>query len=935
MALSDILTDLRGDPRFMQNVVTWHTVPARAAQYAPLPGALHPALQNILRRRGIEQLYSHQIRAVDWALAGHNFAVVTPTASGKTLCYNLPVLHSLLADSQARALYLFPTKALAQDQLAKLRGLVHEIEDSMETDCAQQPQSSIDNCQLSMANSQWSVPAIDTYDGDTPSGRRAAVRRSVRLVLTNPDMLHAGILPYHTGWEDFFAHLRYVIIDEMHTYRGVFGSHVANVLRRLQRICAFYGSRPQYICTSATIANPDQLAARLLDQPIAVLDENGAPTVEKHIILYNPPLYDPERGLRRSSVLEAQDLATRTVLGGAQTIVFGRSRLTTEVLLTYVRERLARVPHKDSEDGSQEAEDRSQESASLVSSLQSPVSHTTTAIRGYRGGYLPEERRAIERGLRAGEVRAVVATNALELGIDIGQLQAAILCGYPGSIASTWQQMGRVGRVADANAALAILVATAGVLDQYIIQHPEFIFEQSPERALINPDNLMLLVDQVRCAAFELPFAEGDRFGSSPFVADVLALLHEQGTLQHYGGRYFWNGDAYPARRIGLRSVGGDAIVIQTRAEGSETGADTGTIIGEVDRLSAPFLVHEGAVYIHEGRSHRVERLDFEHNIAIVTPEDVDYYTQAATETNIDVLHEQQCAERRGARVGHGDVLVHAQVTSYRRVKRFTHENLGVIPLDYPPHSWETSGYWFSVLPETQAVLIAQGQWMDSPNEYGPNWQEQRQRVRARDGYRCSECGAPEPPQRQHDVHHVVPFRAFGYVPGLNENYKEANRLDNLVLVCRICHRRLEAAVRVRGGLDGVAYTLRNLASLHLMCDPQDIDVHVEREHVPNVTEADSTGSLPTIFVYERIAAGLGFGAQLFELHEELLARAHDLIRACPCTHGCPACVGPVLEHERVRLETKRLALVLLEALRGESAAISASDHPWHDEVDF
>lgn len=863
MALSNVLAELRGDPRFMDNVASWRTLPAQPPAHAPLPEGLHPALVAGLAARGITQLYTHQGRAATLALAGHHVAVVTPTASGKTLCYNIPILHKYLSNPAARALYLFPTKALAQDQLAELHAWL-----------------------TTLAPNPTNDAPLATYDGDTPSAARTRIRKQARLLLTNPDMLHTGILPYHTNWEEFFSRLETVVIDEMHTYRGVFGSHVANVLRRLQRICAFYGSYPRFICASATIANPRQLAEHLIEQPVEIVQENGAPRGEKHIILYNPPVYDPERGLRQSSTLAAHELAATCLLGGVQTIVFGRSRLTTELLLTYLRERVTRTPDSSTE--------------------LSP-----TAIRGYRGGYLPAERRAIEAGLRNGAVRGVVATNALELGIDIGQLQAAVLCGYPGTIASTWQQMGRAGRTREAS--LAILVATGGALDQYVIRHPEFIFERSPEHALINADNLMLLVDQVRCAAFELPFAEGKALGHSEYTADVLDLLVEQGELQRQAGRHFWSGAGYPSRGVSLRSSGAITVTVQAEPPGAPV-----EVIGQIDQPSAPRLVHDGAIYLHEGQSYQVTRLELETGLAHVEPVQVDYYTNAISQTEVEVLDARETRREQGAITSHGDLRVSQQVLGYRRIKRFSHETLGVFPLDYPPQIVETTGYWFTVTAETQSRLEAAGQWHDSINDYGPNWEDQRQRVRVRDHYRCTQCGAPEPSGRQHDVHHRVPYRVFGYVPGLNNAYLEANRLENLVLVCRTCHQRLEAGVRVRSGLDGLAYTLSNLAPLYLMCDVEDIGVHVVRADRPADAHAMRAGNLPALYIYERAAAGLGFSARLFELHSQLLAAAQDLIRHCPCPSGCPACVGPILEHELAQLETKQLTLALLAALRGQ-----------------
>jgi DEAD/DEAH box helicase domain-containing protein len=857
MTLHTLLDDLRGDPRFMATVAAWRTLPAQRARYAPAPPDLHPALAEMLRQRGIDPLYTHQAEAVAHALAGANTAVVTPTASGKTLCYNLPVFHTLLGDTDARALYLFPTKALAHDQLAELHRLAAHLTPSPSHPLTPSPSHPL---------------TVAAYDGDTPTAERSRIRKTARIVLTNPDMLHVGILPYHLQWADFLGGLRWVVVDEMHTYRGVFGSQVANVLRRLRRLCAHYGATPRFICTSATIANPVELAERLIEQPVTLIDDNGAPRGARQVILVNPPLLDAERGIRRSATLETADLAARCIDADLQTIVFGRARQTTELLLTYVRER---APGR------------------------------RNAIRGYRGGYLPTERRTIEAGLRGGAVCAVVATNALELGIDIGQLQAALICGYPGAIASLWQQMGRAGRGVEG--ALAILVATADPLDQHLIQHVDYLFERSPEHALINPDNLLLLLDQVRCAAFEAPFALGERLGSSPLTDDVLALLEEEGEVRRHGDQFFWGGESYPARSVSLRSAGADNVVIQAQAPDAAP-----TVVGVVDPGSAPLLVHEGAIYLHEGQSYEVRRLDLEARIATVTPVQVDFYTQASTEHDVAVtaIH----GERTTATVAaaFGEVTVTAQVVGFRRIRRGTHETLGVQPLTFPPTLLDTAAYWFAVQPAAQAQLASAGLWFDSVNDYGPNWQAQRARVRARDRYRCTACGQPEAPGQEHDVHHRIPFRTFGYVAGVNEHYLSANQLDNLVLLCRGCHRRLETAGRLRTGLDGLAYALANLAPLFLMCDRSDLGVFVARS---DPGAAVATASQATLYLFERVPAGLGFSAQLFDLHDELLAAARERIAACPCRHGCPACVGPVLEDQPHQLETKRLTMGMVEIL--------------------
>ncbi|MDE0311532.1 MAG: DEAD/DEAH box helicase [Caldilineaceae bacterium] len=890
MSIGDVIAELGRDRGFMANVTAWETLPARAGQLVELPEELHPVLRAALRRRGIERLYSHQAEAVTAALAGDpSVTVVTPTASGKTLCYVLPVLHALLRDPDATALFLFPTKALAHDQLAEIGDWIGEV-------------AAFDGAG---ADGLARAGFVAAYDGDTPVAERRPIRQNARAVLSNPDMLHAGVLPYHGEWARFFAGLRYVIIDEMHSYRGVFGSHVANVLRRLRRVAGHYGSHPQFLLTSATIANPQQLAESLSEHPVKVVDNNGAPQGRKHIVLYAPPLYDPIQGLRRSSVLESQELAVRFLKGGLQTIVFGRARLTVELLLSYIREGL-----QDDEVG------------------DGPVQMSPGAVRGYRGGYLPQERRQIEAGLRSGSVRGVVATNALELGIDIGQLEAAVICGYPGTIAAAWQQWGRVGRTTGES--MAVLVATAGALDQYVVNNPHYLLQRSPERAFANADNLVLLVDQMRCAAFELPFAEGDHFGRSPFTEEVLDLLAEEKSIQQFGSSFLWQGGGYPSRQFGLRSVGGEPVVVQAGSSDRATSPGNGgreergarrrrpgagvtpnqgeerfTVVGEVDAANATLQVHEGAVYIHEGRSFLVEKLDLEERQAWVWPAEVEYYTEASGETEIEVISVQGSRVSGGAELGYGEIFVTSQVTQYRRVRRFTHENLGILPLDYPPTTLDTAGYWLEVTSEAQEALMEAGNWRDSPNDYGPDWQEQRAKTRERDGFRCAECGADETRNRQHDVHHRVPFRVYNYIPGLNRNDLLANSLNNLVLLCRRCHHRMEAGVRARTGMDGVAYALGNLAPLHLMCDRRDIDVAIIREQfesrpLQHRMEAarppsEEEFTAPRIYIYERIPAGIGFSAQLYERHDELMAGAADLIRSCGCRYGCPACVGPVL----------------------------------------
>ncbi|MBN1122905.1 MAG: DEAD/DEAH box helicase [Anaerolineae bacterium] len=850
MNLSDLLDQLRLDDAFTANVTAWERLPAKPARYAEFPPELDRRLVELVRRLDMAPLYSHQAQAIEAALAGQNVVLVTGTASGKSLAYHLPAIQSLLHDPSSTALYLFPTKALTQDQAAALGSLIEALD----------PDTPI---------------PVSVYDGDTPQSHRSRIRQSGGVILSNPDMLHTGILPYHTRWANFFANLRLVVLDEVHTYRGIFGSHMANVLRRLRRICRFHGSDPIFICTSATIANPDELAGRLIEAPVTLVDDDGAPQGEKHIILYNPPMIDEKLGLRRSYTLETRRVAGRFLASDTQTIVFARARLTTEVLLGYVRDEV------EQRGGSPEA------------------------VRGYRGGYLPLERRAIEQGLRSNSVRGVVATNALELGVDIGALGAAVLAGYPGTIASTWQQFGRAGRRADVSA--GVMIASAAPLDQYVITHPRYLFERPPEHALINPDNLVILVGHLRCAAYELPFEDGEPFGEFDEAAVILDMLAEGGEVHHSGGMYRWVDDTYPAADLSLRTSGPDVIVIQDHSSGDPE------VIGEIDRESAPVLVYEGAVYLHEGKQYLIEELDWEQGLAIARQAEVDYYTQSSTSTAVDVEEESESALAGDCVKAHGRVLVTSRASSYRIVRRYTHETLGFGRIGLPEQSFETTAYWFYLTPDLTAQL-EDADILQKPNDYGPNWQKQRDAARARDGYRCTQCSAPERSDRQHDVHHLRPFREFGYVPGLNENYREANRLENLVTLCSTCHHIVEAGRRQRSALGGLGSVLHHVATLHLMCAPSDIGMVVE--HRSKATKA------PTLTIYDYAPGGLGLSVRLYDLHEEILQGAKELIEDCPCSMGCPACVGPVGE---VESDTKQLTLLLLEAMTGSPPELDTS----------
>ncbi len=606
------------------------TFQKREGEYRPFPSFIHPLLKEGLQKKGVEQLYSHQAEALEAIQRGKDVVVVTPTASGKTLCYNLPVLNTRLNSPNSKALYLFPTKALSQDQMVELQSLIDHLQAPLST---------------------------FTYDGDTPSEVRQAIRMRGDIVITNPDMLHTGILPHHTKWVSFFQNLKFIVIDELHTYRGVFGSHMTNVLRRMDRICRFYGSRPQFICCSATIANPKELAERLLEREVFLIDQNGAPSSEKIFLFYNPPVVNKELGLRGSPIKAARLLASPFIKEGIQTILFATSRLQVEVLTKYLKDRF---------------EKRLEEKG---------------RIRGYRGGYLPRVRREIERGLREKEVKAVVSTNALELGIDIGDLEVCVIAGYPGTIASTYQQAGRVGRRSEKS--LVILIARPQPLDQFIIENPDYFFQRSPEHGLINPDNLLILLSHIQCAAFELPFTEEESFGRED-LREMLKYLEEKGTLRHSGQHWYWTQEAYPAEKVSLRSASEENFVVIDDTKKKEE------VIAEVDFISAHTTLYEGAVYLCESETYSVERLDYPNRRAYVKKMHGDYYTEAIDYTDVSILEGFERGEGKDILYEHGEVKVATRVVGYKKIQFYTQENLGYGKIEIPDLHFHTTSYWIT-----------------------------------------------------------------------------------------------------------------------------------------------------------------------------------------------------------------------------------------------
>ena len=789
-----------GGPDADAIVTATRRLPAVTATYAPFPAAADPRLRTALAARGIEQLYTHQAEAFAHALAGRHVVTITPTASGKTLCYNAPVLDAILKDPSSRALYLFPTKALAQDQLAELHALAELV---MSQSAAER-------------DVRDAVPQIGvfTYDGDTPSDARRAIRGKAHVVLSNPDMLHSGILPHHPRWAKLFENLKFVVIDELHAYRGVFGSHLSNIMRRLQRVCRHYGSDPVFICSSATIANPRELAEGLTGRSFELIDRSGAPRGEKFFLFVNPPVVNAQLGIRRSYLTEARRVALEFLKHNLQLILFAQSRLATEILTTYL---------KDAYQGPPGAAD---------------------VIRGYRGGYLPNRRREIERGLREGSVRAVVSTSALELGIDIGALDVSVMAGYPGTIAATWQRAGRAGRRSTRSA--AVLVASSAPIDQFIIRNPSYFFDASPEHALINPDNLHILLDHVKCAAFELPFGADETFGPER-VQEILAVLAEEGFVHLADGQWNWTHESYPADAVSLRSVSSDNFVIIDITRGER-------VIGETDFSSGPATLHTKAIYIVEGQLFQVERLDFDNRKAFVRSVDCDYYTDAITYTKVTILDTFASeawseAGDRGSGIGeghegsyptpdprpptsdprppipdprspiplksHGEVHVVSRVVGFKKIKFYTNENVGSGELDLPEQQMHTTAYWLT-----------------------------------------------------------IPSAVMGALP-----YGSDDRRDGVI---------------------GLAFAMRHVAQLLLMCDRHDVGVSIDGGSLEKKTRTGGAGGVPealaaepNIFIYDNYPGGIGFSRPLFDLHAPLLARTRELVTGCPCDSGCPSCVGP------------------------------------------
>jgi DEAD/DEAH box helicase domain-containing protein len=801
MKLERVLEDFISAETRRGNITKVHTQEAKHAIFGEWPEAIDGRIVDALKARGIERLYEHQSRAVQSALTGRDTVIVTPTASGKTLCYNLPVLQSILEDRASRALYMFPTKALSQDQLAELMELDKQV---------------------------CSEIGVFTYDGDTPSDARRAVRSRGHIVITNPDMLHTGILPHHTRWARFFSDLKYVVLDELHTYRGVFGSHISNVLRRLQRICRFHGSDPVFIMCSATIANPAEHAHNLTGREAHLVARSGAPSGKKTVLFYNPPIISKELGIRRSYLAVTRRIASTFLREKVKTIIFASSRLNVEVLTRYLKDHFERTYEDEGK------------------------------IRGYRGGYLPSVRREIERGLRSDQVLAVISTNALELGIDIGSLELAILSGYPGTIASTWQQAGRAGRRHSDSA--VILVGRSDPLDQFLVQNPDYFFETTPEHARINPDNLSILLSHLKCACFEIPMSLDEKFGESD-MRELLDYLADSGVVYEAAGQYHWSDQTYPADQISLRTASPENFVVMNLDQNER-------VIAEVDWHSAPSTVYEDAIYLVEGATYHVKRLDYDQRRVYVKEVDVDYYTDAITNTSVEILDGFQDQGLGQLNYEHGEVHVAWRVSGFKKIKFDTRENVGFGDVFLPDHEMHTTSFW----------------------------------VTFKESYLAS-----------------LPYSKADLVDGISGLGHVLQHVAPLYLMCDV--RDLSRCVGDRAA-----------QKIELGAGRTDGRVHLQGKEPPEDPSQESwmrlgddldqpklsTGRVvtrdlpfePTLFLYDNFPGGVGFSSQIFDRFPQLLEHARTLLDECECESGCPSCVGPPNE---VGDRAKTIALELLK----------------------
>ncbi len=834
--IDQVIKNLKENQTFSSNIEYWDHIHSTKGNSEPIKN-IHPILEKSLSILGINHLYSHQIEAINAINQGLNVVIVTGTASGKSLCYQIPILQSILEKGFPTALLLFPTKALTYDQLRAIKGLE----------------------KLLFPEAELSA----VYDGDTPSGQRALIRKNTKILLTNPDMLNIALLPFHTNWRDFFSNLKYIVIDELHQYRGVFGSHFCNELRRLNRILDFYGSTPQYILTSATIGNPQDLAQQIIEKPVRLIDKDCSPKGEKNSILYNPPFINKELGIREGLLASTSKIASYLLDNDVQSIIFCQSRRFTEL---------------------------------VVKNLHQKYPKLINGIRGYRSGYLKSERREIETGLKSGIVRLVAATNALELGVDIGGVDAVVIAGYPGSVNSLKQMAGRAGR--STRASISIYIASMNPLDQFFARFPSYLFSKPIEKALIDPNNPLVLLPHLQSSAFEYPFSENDRFGNLEIndLHDYLNYLIEQNILQKKKDKYFYLSSIFPAGNYSIRGTAAANFILQLFEE------DEIRTIGEIDYASGLWMCHKGAIYLHDGTEYHVDSLDLDQKIASLSYFSGTYRTEPIKSEQITINEVEKFKKLEYIEVKFGDINVNSQVTGYKKIDNMTSETLGVESLDMPISSLNTKGLWIKLNSLCLNTLKENDQWYGNINEYGPDWASIRLQALTRDNFICQSCGKQSSTFSPLHVHHKIPFKAFVSI-------KKANELSNLITLCSDCHHKAELNVKIRSCLSGLRYAIANMAPLLVLCDPRDLDSISD----PSFLYEEYS---PTIMIYDTVPGGIGLSNSLFEDLNQLIQKCSELVSTCPCENGCPSCVGPVSENgEGGKLET----IFLLSLIGGKN----------------
>lgn len=829
-----------------ENITHIHTKNVYGGDFNEFPIFLHPELKSALREYGIISLFSHQFQAINFIQEKRNVILTTGPSSGKSLAYILPILNALFNDENRYALLLYPTKALAYDQLKHFQEIIK-------------------SSQIHKQHKNNILKRIGVYDGDTPKEHRSSIRKEAQVILTNPDMLHIGILPNHFLWENFFENLQYIIIDEAHIYHGIFGSHVANVLRRLKRIISLYHQKPTYICTSATIGNPIEFIHKLTGEHFEHVAIDGSPQGRKQFIFYNPPILNDELGIRKSSSQETIRIVKDIALSNLQTLVFQRTRKEVE--------------------------------KSLIN-LKSQFGNQKESISAsYRSGYLANDRRNLEEDFRSGKLRVLFSTNALELGVNIGGLQCVILSGYPGSISSTLQQIGRAGR--KQSDSLAILIASANPIDQYIIKRPEYLLIKNPEKALINPDNPNILVEHLKLAINEISFLEGENFGDLTWeqIQPIINQLIEIGFARKNNRKYLYSGASTLINEISLRNLSGITmkLIVSTN--------DQQRIIGEIDYSSSMWMVHPNAIYLHLGEQYFVKNADFEKHEILLEESKVDYYTEPKIERTFEIIHQSKAKSINQLELYFGSIQVTRQVIGYRELLWENHQKISEENLELPRIVLDTEAFWFYIPNSIKNGIIEDKLIFSEKNDYGPEWNRYKNLIRKRDNYTCQHCGIHED-NNSHHIHHKKPIKLF-------DSIEAANNPANLITLCPKCHRLAEIQVKVRSGMAGLSHLLRTLSPIFIMCGPEDLDVILDSKN-------DITGYENAIIAYDNISYGLGLSEEIYNNFDMILPEMIKHARECGCNYGCPSCVGPVTEEGYGgKEETIRLLELLLEAIHG------------------